>query len=228
MNFEDIKKSIREFPPYKSFSTIKEVLIWLLIFNGFLYFLHFDAFSILVPVLIVIIIFLLYSFRNPVRVVFSDEESVYSPSDGKITAISEFDDNIFFNQKRIKLTIKTSLLDVHVCRIPFSGQVSYLKYIPGNYKSLWNLNTLGETEQLISVFKTFSGHEILFKQTAGIFENRIIHNLEEGEFYKQGDISGIVKIFGSSLDILLPYDSQIKSKVGDIVRANKSVIARLK
>ncbi|MFA7068798.1 MAG: phosphatidylserine decarboxylase, partial [Acidaminococcaceae bacterium] len=69
-----------------------------------------------------------YFFRNPVRATPFNEELLYSPADGKITAIEEYFDDEYLNVEAIKVTIFLSVFDVHVNRSPMSGKVKYQRY----------------------------------------------------------------------------------------------------
>jgi phosphatidylserine decarboxylase len=48
-----------------------------------------------------------------------------------------------------------------------------------------------------------------------------------GQEVKQGEDFGFIK-FGSRVDLFLPLDAKIESKIGDISVGNKTIIAYLK
>jgi len=168
---------------------------------------------------------ILQFFRNPKRMVTKDEQLVYSPADGKVVVIEEAMESEYFQEKRLQVSIFMSIWDVHANRNPVSGTVTYLQHHPGKYLVAWHPKSSTENEQLTTVFKTVKT-EILVRQIAGAVARRIRNYLEVGQQVKQGSEMGFIK-FGSRVDIFLPLDAKIDVKIGQHVRGNVDVIARL-
>ena len=65
------------------------------------------------------------------------ENILVSPADGKILSISEemCPENLTSekSEKMKKISIFMNVFNVHVNRIPFSGKVVWLKYVPGAF-----------------------------------------------------------------------------------------------
>ena len=55
---------------------------------------------------------------------------------------------------------------------------------------------------------------------------RVVTYVREGKDYHIGDQLGFIKL-GSRMDVYLPADSEILIQLGDEVRANKTLLARL-
>lgn len=62
-------------------------------------------------------------------------------------------------------------------------------------------------------------------QIAGIVARRIICNVKEGDKVKQGDEPGFI-LLGSRVDLFMPTGVNVKIKLDEKVKANKSVIAK--
>ncbi|HOK97801.1 MAG TPA: phosphatidylserine decarboxylase family protein [Bacteroidales bacterium] len=209
---------------------VRNLLIWLLIINGILYFLDINdyIFGIINFLSIVSFGIVLYFFRNPRReIVEPSENIVYAPADGKVVVVEEVIDTEYFNEPRIQVSIFMSPLNVHVNRVPISGEVKYFKYHDGQYLVAWHPKSSAHNERTTVVIKTLQGIEILIRQIAGAVARRVVCYAEVGKNMKQGEDLGFIK-FGSRVDILLPLNAEIKVNIGDKALGNKSIIAYLK
>ena len=83
--------------------------------------------------LFIISFFFFYFFRDPVRSI-PNEEVVVSPADGEIVYIGESNlpKEININEKYLKISIFLDIFNVHVNRLPISGNVKTIKYVPAN------------------------------------------------------------------------------------------------
>jgi phosphatidylserine decarboxylase len=77
--------------------------------------------------------FVFYFFRDPERVVPDGEDVVVSPADGKIILVEKMFDDRFVNEHVYKVSIFMSIFDVHVNRLPFSGEVEKIQYKAGSF-----------------------------------------------------------------------------------------------
>jgi len=171
-------------------------------------------------------VLVLQFFRNPRRVVkISDNNTVYAPADGKIVVIEETDEPEYFGDKRKQVSIFMSPTNVHVNRNPISGTVNYFRYHPGKYLVAWHPKSSSENERTTVVIDN-GEDEVLLRQIAGAMAKRIVNYLNEGDEVKQGADFGFIK-FGSRVDLFLPLDAQIEVQIGQKVKGNKTIIARL-
>ena len=69
-------------------------------------------------------------------------------------------------------------------------------------------------------------NEILLRQIAGFMAKRIVNYVEIGEEVEQGTDMGFIK-FGSRVDLYLPLVAKMEIEIGQKVKGNKTVIARL-
>ena len=167
---------------------------------------------------------ILWFFRNPKRNIVKNSELILSPADGKVIDINKADENEFFKDKRIQVSIFLSPLDIHVNRYPVSGEVVYSKHHTGDYLVAWHPKSSLKNERTTVVISNEKFGEILYRQIAGAVARRIVNYAIANTLIEQGEDSGFIK-FGSRVDLFLPIESNIKVKVGDRVSGGISVIA---
>ncbi len=165
-------------------------------------------------------------FRNPNReILVAGNDVVLAPADGKIVCIEEVEEKEYFGDRRIQVSIFMSPTNVHVNRNPISGKVNYFRYHPGRYLVAWHPKSSEENERTTVVIDT-GEVEILCRQIAGAMAKRIVNYLREGQWVEQGTDMGFIK-FGSRVDLFLPLSAKIEVQVGQKVKGNQTVIARL-
>lgn len=208
---------------------IQDLIMWLFILNGILYFLQVNdiIFRLINAASIILFAIVLYFFRNPLRTVEPDEDVLFAPADGKVVVVEQTIENEYFNEPKIQISIFMSPLNVHVNRIPVSGKIDYFKYHEGDYLVAWHPKSSTSNERTTVVLETLKGTKILLRQIAGAVARRVVCYAEVGKDFQQGDDFGFIK-FGSRVDIFLPLNAEIKIKVGDRMWGNRTVIAKLK
>lgn len=174
-----------------------------------------------------IYILILQFFRNPKRYTQVDHKQVIAPADGKIVVIEEIEEQEYFKDKRIQVSIFMSPLNVHVNRYPISGLIKYAKYHPGAYLVAWHPKSSLLNERTSVVIENPDGQEVMYKQIAGALARRIVMYAKEGMKILQGTDSGFIK-FGSRVDVILPADAKVLVKVGDKARGGEQILAELK
>jgi len=132
----------------------------------------------------------------------------------------------FFNEERIQVSIFMSLFNAHANWVPVSGKITHLSHVAGNFWAAYLPKSSHENEHTNIVIETLNNGSILTKQIAGAIARRIVTYVSEGEEVTIGSQLGFIKL-GSRMDIFLPVDSEIMVKLGEQVRANVTVLARL-
>ncbi len=210
----------------------KIIVLTLIIVVGL--FLLIDSFNIaswistlIMLVLLAFLLLILQFFRNPKRNIFYDETHVVSPVDGKVVVIEEVEENEYFKDKRIQVSVFMSPINVHVTRYPIGGEVAFSKYHPGKYLVAWHPKASEENERTTVVVDNPVFGKVLYRQIAGALARRIVNYAKVGTQVNQGNDSGFIK-FGSRVDLFLPLDSNIKVQLNQKVRGGESVIAEKK
>ena len=173
---------------------------------------------------LILFVFILWFFRNPKRNILKNPEIILSPADGKVVLIEEVDEVEFFNEKKIKVSIFLSPLDIHVNRYPVSGKVLYSKYHKGKYLVAWHPKSSDKNERSTIVIENKKFGKIMYRQIAGAVARRIINYAKVDSIVEQGDDSGFIK-FGSRVDIFLSKNCKLKVNIGDKVKGGITIIA---
>jgi phosphatidylserine decarboxylase len=171
-------------------------------------------------------ILILQFFRNPKRHTNYNDKQVVSPVDGKVVVIEEVEENEYFKDKRIQVSVFMSPLNVHVTRYPIGGKVVYSKYHPGKYLVAWHPKSSTENERTSVVVENATFGKVLFRQVAGAMAKRIVNYAKEQSTVTQGADQGFIK-FGSRVDLYLPLNTKIKVQLHQKVKGGESVIAEM-
>ena len=166
-------------------------------------------------------------FRIPKRECILGENDIVCPADGKVVVIEEVEETEYFKDKRIQISIFMSPMNVHANYNPISGIVKYVKYHKGLFLVAWHPKSSTDNERSTMVTQHSSGKEVLYRQIAGAVARRICYYIQPNQQVKAGEEYGFIK-FGSRIDLLLPLDSVINVKIGDVVQAKITKIGELK
>ena len=184
----------------------------------------FIAISIVILAFLVCIISF---FREPKRPYVTDESLVYAPADGKIVVIEEVEENEYFKDRRLMVSIFMNVVNVHANWIPVDGTVKLVRHHNGNFHKAWLPKASIENERSTVVIETPEGTEILARQIAGAVARRIVTYAKEGEECYIDEHMGFIK-FGSRVDVYLPLDTEVCVKMGQKTTGNETILARLK
>jgi len=171
------------------------------------------------------LLFIISFFRSPKIDVTLNKQQVLSPADGKVVVIEEIFDTEYFKDKRLQISIFMSPANVHVNRIPITGEVLYSQYHKGKYLVAWQPKSSTENERHSVVIRN-NDVSILVKQIAGAVAKRIINYLEVGQKVQQGNEMGFIR-FGSRVDVLLPLNAEINVRLNQTVKGGMTVLATL-
>ncbi len=170
-------------------------------------------------------VIILQFFRNPNRsLIKTDDNIVYAPADGKVVVIEVVEENEYFKDRRLQVSIFMSPLNVHVNRNPVNGIVRYVRYHAGKYLAAWNPKASTENERTSIVYEANNGQKILMRQVAGALAKRIVHYVKQDETVTQGQDMGFIKL-GSRVDLYFPLGTKIAVKIGDVAVGNRTIIA---
>ncbi len=196
---------------------ISAALIILFLLVIFFYFIYKPLFLIF----LILLIFTFYFFRDPERVVPLGDDILVSPADGLITNISEYKDG---KKSYTKVSIFLSVFNVHIQRLPVSGQITKIDYIEGKFINATLDKASEENERLRLTLKSGS-NVIHITQIAGLIARRIICYLKTNERVNQGERYGIIK-FGSRVDIEFPNSYNLMVSIGQQCIGGETIIAR--
>jgi phosphatidylserine decarboxylase len=167
--------------------------------------------------------FFLWFFRDPERTIPQGDGLVVSPADGKLTAIERV---ITPSGERLRLSIFLSVFDVHVNRSPVGGVLREVRYQKGLFLNALDPTSAEKNEQNLAIMESPEGHEVSFKQIAGLLARRIVFRPKAGDYLERGERIGMIK-FGSRVDVLLPGHAELRVKQGDRVKGGATVLAKM-
>ena len=176
---------------------------------------------------VIVFLLILQFFRSPFRHMFTHEDLLIAPADGKVVVIEDVVESEYFEDERKQISIFMSPINVHVTRNPISGIVKYFKYHPGNYLVAWHPKSSTQNERTTVVVESDAGPLVLFRQIAGAMARRIVWYVNEGDEVTQGEEFGFIK-FGSRVDVFVPIDAVVKVELGQKVKGGETVICQLK
>lgn len=171
--------------------------------------------------------FFAWFFRDPDRVTPVTPGTVYSPADGTIVAIEPVYESEYFKAERLKVSIYMSPLNVHLNRVPVTGDVRYTQYHPGKYLVAFHPKASELNERNTVVFADAAGRELLVRQIAGFLARRIVSYMEAGQQVTAGEELGFIK-FGSRCDVFLPLDAAVLVALDQRVQGGETPIAQFR
>lgn len=185
----------------------------------FIIFFIFD-FELLAFLTFVTMLFLLVVFRNPERELGSfEEDSILSPVDGVVSAISEIQDPEYAYQ----IDIKSTYLDVALLRAPINASLESVKFENGTRVSSENhlFKSINENAQI--VFLNKSGLKIkVTHRVSQSFAPLSIDAIESQTLSKSSRYG--VMLCGVS-SIYLPHNVRINVNLGQEVKASHTLLA---
>ena len=196
---------------------VSAALIILFLLVVFFYFIYKPLFILS----LILLIFTFYFFRDPERVVPIGDDILVSPADGLITNITETKEG---KKTYIKVSIFLSIFNVHIQRLPISGEVTKVDYIEGKFINATLDKASEENERLKITIK--NGNNLIFvTQIAGLIARRIVNYVKPNENINQGDRYGIIK-FGSRVDIEFPNSFKLLVNEGQQCIGGETIIAQ--
>ena len=171
--------------------------------------------------------FMLFFFRDPERASPSDARAIVAGADGRVTSVTDLHEPRFLKTDAVRISIRLSLLDVHVNRAPIAGQVRDVRYVRGKRFFTYREKS-SEYNQRNSIYIVGDRTSCLVNQITGPWVRRVVCWRDAGQPVARGDRIGMMK-FGSRLDMYFPRDQvEVTIRAGEKVRAGESVVARLR
>jgi len=166
-------------------------------------------------------------YRCPIRYFNGDTEKlVVAPADGKIVVVEEAEENTYFHEKRLMISIFMSPLNVHANWFPVDGKVKHVEHFNGNYHKAWLPKASEENEHADTIITTPDGQDILVRQIAGAMARRIVTYAKEGEECYIDEHLGFIKL-GSRVDVYLPLSARACVTMNQPTTGDQTVIAKL-
>lgn len=168
-----------------------------------------------------------YFFRDPPRVTPTREDLVISPADGHVFGIEETHAPAELDlgkEKFTRVSIFLNVFDVHIQRLPVSGEITKVAYHPGKFVNASLDKASEDNERNSLALRTESGHNLAVVQIAGLVARRIVCWVKAGDKMQAGERYGLIR-FGSRVDVYLPKGVAPQVCIGQRVLGGETVIA---
>jgi len=164
-------------------------------------------------------------FRDPERTGPRGERLVIAPADGRVCSIARVEEPMYLHQQATRISIFMSVFNVHVNRLPVSGEVEVVHYNPGEFTVASHDKASLVNEQASVGIATPRG-PVLVRQIAGSIARRIVTDVGPGDRAEQGARFGMIR-FGSRVDVFLDPAATVKVQMDQRVRGGETVLAEL-
>lgn len=173
----------------------------------------------------IIALFVLQFFRDPPRVIPTQENALLSPADGRIVVVEKTQDP-YAGREALKISVFMNVFNVHSNRSPVDGKINTVQYFPGKFVNADLDKASVENERNAVVVTTADGQIVTFVQVAGLIARRILCYVRPGDMLKRGQRYGFIR-FGSRVDVYLPLSAKPLVTVGEKVSATETILAQL-
>lgn len=119
-------------------------------------------------------------FRDPERVVPSEDDIAVSPADGRVIRVEPKADPIT-GEVRPCISIFMNVFNVHVNRSPVAGRVEAIRYFPGKFFNAALDKASTDNERCAYLVRDDGGRSWVMVQVAGLIARRIVCRVEEGD-----------------------------------------------
>jgi phosphatidylserine decarboxylase len=166
-------------------------------------------------------------FRDPDRLCDSvppDPDDVLSPADGVVMVAGEPQDGVAPDGEWQQISVFLSVVDVHVNRAPYRGEVVETSYRKGSFLAAYRKESAHRNERT-EIRLRDGDRTVVFRQIVGVLARRIVTRTGPGQRLATGERMGLMK-FGSRMDVFVPPECTITVTKGQRVRGGETVIAR--
>jgi phosphatidylserine decarboxylase len=173
---------------------------------------------------------LLSFYRDPERRPPAGENLVLAAADGKVVAIQRGVESADGGPV-LRIMVFLSVLNVHINRSPCAGRVTEVSYRPGEFRNA--LRAAADTRNECNTITLEPAGPlpgpVRVRQIAGVLARRIVCTARVGDRLTAGQRLGMIKL-GSRTEVCLAEDPrwQVQVRVGEQVRAGRTVLARLR
>jgi phosphatidylserine decarboxylase len=170
-------------------------------------------------------------FRDPERrcdTTPPPPDDVLSPADGVVMVAGEPQPGVAPEGDWQQVSVFLSVVDVHVNRSPYRGEVVECSYRKGSFLAAYRKESAYKNERSeIRLRDREDGRDrtLVFRQIVGVLARRIVTRIGPGDHLVTGQRIGLMK-FGSRMDVFLPPECTLTVTKGQRVRGGDTVIAR--
>ena len=166
-------------------------------------------------------------FRDPDRrcdLTPPGRDEVLSPADGVVMVAGEPQPGVAPDGDWQQVSVFLSVVDVHVNRSPYRGEVVESSYRKGSFLAAYRKESAHRNERS-ELWLRDGDRTVVFRQIVGVLARRIVTRTGPGQQLATGERMGLMK-FGSRMDVFLPPECTVTVRKGQRVIGGETVIAR--
>lgn len=166
-------------------------------------------------------------FRDPQRpcdVETPEPGAVLSPADGVVMVAGEPQPGVAPEGDWQQVSVFLSVVDVHVNRTPYRGEVVETSYRKGSFLAAYRKESAHRNERS-ELWIRDGDRTLVVRQIVGVLARRIVTRVGKGDRLATGQRIGLMK-FGSRMDVFVPPECTLAVRTGQRVRGGETVIAR--
>ncbi|SDF39923.1 phosphatidylserine decarboxylase [Blastococcus aurantiacus] len=155
-------------------------------------------------------------------------DEVLSPADGVVMVAGEPQEGVAPDGDWQQVSVFLSVVDVHVNRSPYRGEVVESSYRKGSFLAAYRRESAHRNERSELWLRDSEGpatRTVVFRQIVGVLARRIVTRTAVGRHLETGERMGLMK-FGSRMDVFVPPACELTVTKGQRVRGGETVIAR--
>lgn len=183
--------------------------------------------------MLIVTMWVLAFFRDPVRAVPQDEGAIIAPADGLVTLIQKVPPPREMagaaglgDQPLIRVSIFMSVFDVHINRTPIGGTIRSVVYISGKFLNADLDKASEDNERQHILVERHDGLRVGFTQIAGLVARRIVPFVKPGDMVAAGQRIGLIR-FGSRVDVYLPAGTAPRVILGQRTVAGETILGQI-
>ncbi|RZU32903.1 phosphatidylserine decarboxylase [Blastococcus saxobsidens] len=151
-------------------------------------------------------------------------DDVISPADGVVMVAGEPQEGVAPEGDWQQISVFLSVVDVHVNRSPYRGEVVENSYRKGSFLAAYRKESAHRNERS-EIWLRDGERTVVFRQIVGVLARRIVTRTGPGRSLATGERMGLMK-FGSRMDVFVPRECEVLVTKGQRVRGGETVIAR--
>ena len=175
-------------------------------------------------VLLLLLGFVFFFFRDPDRRPIQEPGAILAPADGKVVLVDVVPESPFSSRPMRRIAIFLSVFDVHVNRAPVSGTVTKIEYTPGSFLDARRKEAAERNERQDWWIQSPRGM-VGVRQISGLIARRIVGWVGVGTAVLAGERIGMIR-FGSRTELYLPEECRILVEPGKVVHAGETAVGR--
>ncbi|MGB7335979.1 MAG: phosphatidylserine decarboxylase [Salaquimonas sp.] len=176
---------------------------------------------------LVLTVWCIWFFRDPLRVTPINDDFIVSPADGRISHIGKVVPPAELGLGKdpvMRVSVFMNVFNCHINRAPVSGKVTKVIYKEGQFVNA-ELDKASEDNERNSLLIDSPHGTIAVVQIAGLIARRILCWSNQDDKLSAGERFGLIR-FGSRLDVYVPNEATITVALGQTSIGGETVLAR--